>query len=640
MSTAFKWIMQCVLLILLSLSSTINHAAVFSIVPQTPLPTSLPQGSAVTAYYTVTNTTGSFHAGNYVKYLPPNVTQVTVDGTVPTLCGATFSLAANASCTLELYITGAVNAYNPNPREHLFACLGGCTVCCAGTNFPLNVTASSPLPIIAAGNYSTVTSFPILLYPLVANSADGGATWAYTIDSNTPVLPSDYYNQGASNGFNGSSCAGLNCIAAGRYQTTNTNNPTYPLLATSTNGGSTWTYTIDSQTTPSVPANFSTSGSFLSASCAGFYCIAAGSYQTGATNNPTYPLLASSTNGGATWSYTIESTTADLPADYSNGATIGTAIGVFASATCNGLTCVAAGSYQSNNTKTYPFLANSINGGVTWTFPMSSTTLPANYYGNGIIYSVSCTGHICLAVGSYQTTATGNPTYPFIAKSGDNGVTWGYTLDAQSPTAVPPDYNNNASFGSASCTKLNCIAAGYYSSQAVGNYQYPMLATSVNGGDTWTYTIDSQTNPSVPTDFKVLGLFTSTGCSGSNCIAAGLYVSTPPFITHPMLASSADAGVTWTYTIDSQTTPSVPAGFTNSGAFNSASCNGLICVAAGQYLGAPNPPNIQYPLIASSTNGGATWTYTLDSTQPTLPSNYASSGTLNSVNISSNTAAR
>ena len=163
-----------------------------------------------------------------------------------------------------------------------------------------------------------------------------------------------------------------------------------------------------------------------------------------------------------------------------------------------------------------------------------------------------------------------------------------------------------------------------------------MLATSVNGGDTWTYSIDSQTNPSVPADFKAYGAFTSSSCSSFSCIATGFYATTPSLIPYPLLASSADAGVTWTYKIDSQTTPSVPAGFTNSGSFNSASCNGLICVAAGQYLGTPKPPNIQYPLTASSTDGGATWVYTLDSSQPTLPGNFVTAGNFSSASISTN----
>ena len=144
MNIKFKWMMPFWALMLLSVAS---YAKVFNIVPQVALPTSVPQGSSVKAYYTVTNTTGRFHASNYIKSLPPNVTQVVTDNMVPNLCGVTFPLAAQASCTLELNITGAVNAHDPNPKDHLFACLGGCITCCAGTNFPLNVSVLTPTSI-------------------------------------------------------------------------------------------------------------------------------------------------------------------------------------------------------------------------------------------------------------------------------------------------------------------------------------------------------------------------------------------------------------------------------------------------------------------------------------------------------------
>ena len=125
MNIKFKWIMPFLALVFLSLSSITSHAAVFSIVPKagTSLPTHVALGGSVKALYTVTNTTGSSHTGNYVKYVPTNTTQVTVDGTYPDLCGTTFQLASNASCTLELNVDGPVNANDPNPQDHLFVCL-------------------------------------------------------------------------------------------------------------------------------------------------------------------------------------------------------------------------------------------------------------------------------------------------------------------------------------------------------------------------------------------------------------------------------------------------------------------------------------------------------------------------------------
>lgn len=114
----------------------------FTIVPTpgTTLPTLINPGQTITARYTVTNNTGGMRAHNYVKYLPPHVTQITHDAAYPDLCGATFDLAPGASCQLELLISGAVNGSDPNPHHHLFICLsGGAT--CAGTPSALHVSA-------------------------------------------------------------------------------------------------------------------------------------------------------------------------------------------------------------------------------------------------------------------------------------------------------------------------------------------------------------------------------------------------------------------------------------------------------------------------------------------------------------------
>ena len=176
MSSNVKRIMPFLVVALLSMASTMGYTAVFRIVPKagTSLPTNVTVGGNVTALYTLTNTTGRSHSGNYVKYLPPNTTQVTVDATYPDLCGATFPLASNASCTLKLRVTGPVNASDPNPRHHLFACLGGCTTCCAGTSFPLNIASENPVytAVFDAGSSGTRLSFYSIIpgnggYPLI-----------------------------------------------------------------------------------------------------------------------------------------------------------------------------------------------------------------------------------------------------------------------------------------------------------------------------------------------------------------------------------------------------------------------------------------------------------------------------------------
>ena len=74
------------------LASSASYALPFNVVPiaGTALPTLVLAGSTVPAYYTVTNLTMAQRNGNYVKYLPPNVTQVMAGGTFADTCGATF----------------------------------------------------------------------------------------------------------------------------------------------------------------------------------------------------------------------------------------------------------------------------------------------------------------------------------------------------------------------------------------------------------------------------------------------------------------------------------------------------------------------------------------------------------------------
>lgn len=68
----------------------------------------------------------------------------------------------------------------------------------------------------------------------------------------------------------------------------------------------------------------------------------------------------------------------------------------------------------------------------------------------------------------------------------------------------------------------------------------------------------------------------------------------------------------------------------NGSVLTSASCSGTTCIAVGSYsvssssLGPSN--QIQYPLVAVSTDGGVHWSYTVTSSTPTLPSDLAPNG--------------
>lgn len=143
-SSIKKWILTALFLPLIFFNTCCN-ALPFTILPKTgtQLPTTVNPGATTTAYYTVFNNTATQRNNNYIKFLPPNVSQVTSGGTYSDTCSATFNLAAKgntgASCTLQLTISGAVNGNAANPSNHLFACFpGGKT--CSGTEYPLNVT--------------------------------------------------------------------------------------------------------------------------------------------------------------------------------------------------------------------------------------------------------------------------------------------------------------------------------------------------------------------------------------------------------------------------------------------------------------------------------------------------------------------
>ncbi|KTD52895.1 hypothetical protein [Legionella quateirensis] len=146
-------------------TSTHSFALPFNIVPKagTELPRSFKNGQTVFAYYTVYNNTLVARSGNFVKYLPLNVTQVTGNGTYPDICGSSFNLNGKgqpgSSCTLQLRISGVVNKDDLDPHHQLFVCFpGGKT--CAGTQSRLDVTQDLTAYIIGF-NSNNITKCPI-----------------------------------------------------------------------------------------------------------------------------------------------------------------------------------------------------------------------------------------------------------------------------------------------------------------------------------------------------------------------------------------------------------------------------------------------------------------------------------------------
>jgi len=134
-----------IIVLMFVLFSSASFAIPFTITPKGKLPTEVPRGLDETATYIVKNNTSSQRNNNYVKYLPPNVT------VAPTGCSKKFNLAPGASCELNLLVSGAVDAYDPDPHNHLFVCFQG-GISCAGLEIKnsLNVTVIEPQWVFVA----------------------------------------------------------------------------------------------------------------------------------------------------------------------------------------------------------------------------------------------------------------------------------------------------------------------------------------------------------------------------------------------------------------------------------------------------------------------------------------------------------
>ena len=532
---------------------TTNHTFAASNLTITPLlgsiiPTKVYQGGTVPAYYTVKNNTHKTLSGLSIQGLAHwPVTQ----NTASIYCAAPITLPPGKSCTLALNITGAVQS--------------GFALCyksmCSTAAVPLNVRMVGLPPMIAAGfNYNGTNTIPLL-----AQSSDGGLTWSY------PTSINNQYPGGVNfAALFSASCSGHYCVAAGED---NNGTNTAAILTQSSDGGLTWSY--PSSITSQSP-DIGDDTAFYSASCSGNYCVAVGKNKN---EKHTIPLLAQSSDGGATWSYPT-SIASQFPGVVN--------VAFFLSVSCSGNYCVAVGE-DYNGTHRIPLLAQSSDGGLTWVYPTSITGQFPGVVNDAYFKSASCSGNYCVAVGEDLNGI--HNTVPLLAQSSDGGLTWVY------PTSITnqfPGVINSAFFNSVSCSGHYCVAAGVNNN---GAHTAPLLAQSSDGGLTWVYptAITSQ----LP-GFGDNAYFKSVSCSGNYCIAVGENYN--GVNTIPLLAQSSDGGATWSY--PTSITSQFP-DIAQTASFIGASCSGSYCVAAGQ-----NHTGTQtFPVLAQSSDGGLTWSY-------------------------------
>jgi hypothetical protein len=237
-------------LCLLLFFCNVSYALPFTISPKagTTLPTTVTKNSTVMAYYTVVNDTAAARYGNFIKYLPPNVSQVTTGGTYANTCGATFALSptgtAGSSCTLQLLISGAVNANDTLPAHHLFVCFPD-GLACSGTNSPLNVSVvSAPPPVNKTLSTLSITPTSIFLSINGSTSAQITVTGTYT-DGSTATITSGLTWNISKSGVASVSANGL-ATALGEGTTT---------ISASTNGVVSNTGTVSVQSYAYVATN-------------------------------------------------------------------------------------------------------------------------------------------------------------------------------------------------------------------------------------------------------------------------------------------------------------------------------------------------------------------------------------------------
>jgi photosystem II stability/assembly factor-like uncharacterized protein len=462
--------------------------------PGTILPTSISKGQTATAYYTVQNNIASSREGNYVRYLPPHVTQIMSGGAYPDSCGYYFDLAGkgnpNDSCTLQLTINGAIDAHDTDPNHHLMVCQGGSD--CAGTKDELNIIEGKGnfLARVAVGSFRySIGTGQYGETPVSYISQDGGVNWAAHI-LEQPDQNSAFFSV---------SCSGREqqkyCTAVGRVR------GDQPVTYTSTDGGVNW-----------IPHFVQIkNGFFSSVVCDGEFgehCIATGVTDFGANTRLRAPTMFTSFDSGLSWIPYV------LPERGNSNA------GMMGISCSNGY-CVAVGFIYNNvgagkPTSTTPLIYTSTDNGTNWI----SRSIPAVVSGNGGISlrSVSCNGdhsQYCTALGNF--TSWGK-SITYITK--DSGVNW-------TPHVLLYDQDHMSAITCSGNTGQNCIAVGEYASA---------IYTSTDSGVNWT--------PHAIQQNSILSGVICSGDASQYCTAVGEFVDSDGK-SMPIAYTSTDGGESW-----------------------------------------------------------------------------------------------
>lgn len=598
-----------------------NPLWTFAMDPAFPPQVSVSASSTATVKYTVTNHSLRPHQLQIVPI--PGISQAG-----PCQLGPKGS--ANASCVLVLNILGSALPANPiqggpflcqmlsNPKAIQNQCYQ------PSPEDRLDITKSSVANqsyFFAAGAYTDTNS---IQRPLILVGLDSGGQWVYPASVNEVVFTPDNTTHPYSNGGDlyDISCAGATCIAAGVY--TDTTPKSLPMLALTTNHGTDW---IFPSAIPNVavihthPFNY---GSFNAATCTSNICLAVGNFCD--LLNVCYPMVVSSTDNGNSWNYADSAAQIDFVPDnvsYPWSASAARPSG-FNGTSCSGSHCISVGFYYDTLGKQRPMLAESTNNS-PWVYPSSVNQVqfsPDNashpFSSVGALSKAFCNQSICIAVGSYRDNT--NIYRPLLVQNSGVGNSWIYPSSINAvqftPDNITHPYQDQGVLFGPSCSGLLCVAPGAYQDTSSGFR--PLLALTIDGGLNWSYPSiinEVQFSPdNLSHPFGSGGWLGSSFCTGTTCLAAGGYTDSF-FDFRPLLARSSDGGSTWVYPSEINavifTPDNVTHQFLNNGSFNSVSCIGDACVAAGSYT---DTNGITRPLLAYSNDLGVNWSYPSDVT--------------------------
>jgi hypothetical protein len=485
-------------------------------------------GDSSTIVYTITNNVPNRSFPISVNGLQAPLTRATVAND----CGNTLPLGP-ATCNIGVLIAPTSSNAGAQINQTLSINYQGRKPLLANIAFNVGPTPTSSDLLISAGEDTTGTQ-----PPLIVQSTSGGVSWSVQTIIGATLNGLFYSADCTGNGTNAI------CIAAGVDNT----GTTPPLLAQTTNGGTSWSVPI----VPGLPS----SGTLVGTACTGMgssaICIAVGT-------DTTAPVLAQSTNGGSTWSIP---TITGLPAG-----------GNFNAASCtgtgSGAICIAVGADSISGAA---LLAQSTDGGTTWAV-QSIPGLPASSLFSGASCTGSASTATCVAAGRDSAT-----TEPLLAQSTDGGTTWA----VHSISGLPSNGILNAANCTGSGGNTICVAGG----RDTTGVQPPLLVVSTDNGTTWA--------TKAVTGSPATGFYQGVSCVGAGSSAFCVAVGAGPT---GLIAESTDGANTWNVVSVSGLPVGVP--------FNAVSCTGTgataKCVAAGGGFGS-NPP-----LLVQTTNGGASW---------------------------------